>query len=373
MPLTDEKAKQIKEQLIQQIQSSQVPEEQKSQIVKQVQGMNNQQLEAFIKQNNLMNNSEQENTSSVQQNTPPENCIFCKIASGQTQSFKIAEDETSLAVLELNPISRGHILIIPKTHITSPQELPEKTQSLSEKVSKIIEDKLKAKNVKLETNNVMGHESVNLIPVYDKDVSLNSERKQATREELQELYKMLSGEILETVESSWGGSKSSPEENVKSEQNECIMCSIIANQIKSYWIDENKKAIAVLNIKPESLGHVIVIPKEHIKESGKIPQQVFSLAKKISKKINTKLKPKDISITSNNSQGHEIVNVIPVYTEIEKEKNNPQNVTEKNLQEMKKKLEKKTKPSNKNKNKNKKKGKESKIKISKKWKPKRIP
>ena len=45
-----------------------------------------------------------------------EDCIFCKIAAGEIPCFKVYEDEKVLAFEDINPISEGHTLIIPKNH-----------------------------------------------------------------------------------------------------------------------------------------------------------------------------------------------------------------------------------------------------------------
>ena len=46
-------------------------------------------------------------------------CIFCKIASGVAPSFKIYEDEHSLAFMDINPYNEGHSLAIPKAHLNN--------------------------------------------------------------------------------------------------------------------------------------------------------------------------------------------------------------------------------------------------------------
>ncbi|MCF8144736.1 MAG: HIT family protein [Deltaproteobacteria bacterium] len=43
-------------------------------------------------------------------------CIFCKIVKGEIPSFKVYEDEKVLAFEDINPISPGHTLIIPRRH-----------------------------------------------------------------------------------------------------------------------------------------------------------------------------------------------------------------------------------------------------------------
>lgn len=48
-----------------------------------------------------------------------ENCIFCKIASGQIPSTKVFEDDVCLAFNDLTPQAPTHILIIPRGHIDS--------------------------------------------------------------------------------------------------------------------------------------------------------------------------------------------------------------------------------------------------------------
>ncbi len=55
------------------------------------------------------------------------NCIFCKIAAGEIPSKTIYEDETFRVILDINPATRGHALIIPKEHYANIYELPEDT------------------------------------------------------------------------------------------------------------------------------------------------------------------------------------------------------------------------------------------------------
>ena len=43
-------------------------------------------------------------------------CIFCKIVAGEIPSFKVYEDENTLAFMDINPANEGHALVIPKEH-----------------------------------------------------------------------------------------------------------------------------------------------------------------------------------------------------------------------------------------------------------------
>ena len=45
-----------------------------------------------------------------------ENCIFCKIVKGEIPSNKVYEDEKTIAFLDINPVSKCHLLVIPKNH-----------------------------------------------------------------------------------------------------------------------------------------------------------------------------------------------------------------------------------------------------------------
>lgn len=45
-----------------------------------------------------------------------DNCVFCKIISGDIPSFRVYEDEECIAVLDINPASPGHTLVIPRVH-----------------------------------------------------------------------------------------------------------------------------------------------------------------------------------------------------------------------------------------------------------------
>ncbi|KAJ9176641.1 hypothetical protein P3X46_011928 [Hevea brasiliensis] len=51
-------------------------------------------------------------------------CVFCKIILGDSPAFKLYEDDTCLCILDTNPLSYGHSLIIPKSHFSSLEATP---------------------------------------------------------------------------------------------------------------------------------------------------------------------------------------------------------------------------------------------------------
>ena len=59
-----------------------------------------------------------------------ENCIFCKIASGEIPTNKVYEDERIIAFNDINPQAPIHILLIPKDHFSSLNDVPEEKKDL---------------------------------------------------------------------------------------------------------------------------------------------------------------------------------------------------------------------------------------------------
>ena len=49
-------------------------------------------------------------------NSGPEDCIFCKIVRGELPVAKLAEDELTVSFMDINPATRGHALVVPRTH-----------------------------------------------------------------------------------------------------------------------------------------------------------------------------------------------------------------------------------------------------------------
>lgn len=55
-------------------------------------------------------------------------CVFCLIISGEIPCFRVHEDEHTLAFMDINPLSEGHLLVIPKVHfenLLDPEADPE--------------------------------------------------------------------------------------------------------------------------------------------------------------------------------------------------------------------------------------------------------
>lgn len=80
-------------------------------------------------------------------------CIFCKIVAGEIPSFKIHEDEQTIAFMDINPASRGHCLIIPKGHWEDlhavPDELLCAAMKTAQRVAAAVRDALAPDGINL--------------------------------------------------------------------------------------------------------------------------------------------------------------------------------------------------------------------------------
>ena len=72
-----------------------------------------------------------------------EDCIFCKIIKGEIPSFKVYEDERTFAFADINPISKGHTLIVPKQHAKDLWEISEDNLVAVHRASKKIMDAMR--------------------------------------------------------------------------------------------------------------------------------------------------------------------------------------------------------------------------------------
>jgi histidine triad (HIT) family protein len=55
---------------------------------------------------------------------PDDDCIFCKVAAGELPAEIVQEDEHTLAFMDINPWTRGHALVIPRSHSRTLYEAP---------------------------------------------------------------------------------------------------------------------------------------------------------------------------------------------------------------------------------------------------------
>ena len=112
-------------------------------------------------------------------------CIFCKIVSGEILSYTIYENEFVKAFLDVNPVSNGHTLIVPKKHFENIYDIDLETlieiEKASKEVSKILKEKLNCDGITRMQNNEYGqevkHYHMHIVPRYENDnLEINHEK-----------------------------------------------------------------------------------------------------------------------------------------------------------------------------------------------------
>ena len=99
-------------------------------------------------------------------------CIFCKIIKGEIPCTKIYEDKNTITFLDINPVTPGHLLVVPKSHHETIEETPEEVLSTTIAVVKkviIALDKLNegtniGVNNKIAAGQLVPHVHFHLIP-----------------------------------------------------------------------------------------------------------------------------------------------------------------------------------------------------------------
>lgn len=108
-----------------------------------------------------------------------ENCIFCKIVKGELEAKKVHENESALAFIPKDQVSKGHTLVIPKEHYESifdiPEELLEKVMSISQELSQKYKMELGATGVNIlhasgkDAQQSVFHFHIHVVPRYPND------------------------------------------------------------------------------------------------------------------------------------------------------------------------------------------------------------
>lgn len=122
-------------------------------------------------------------------------CIFCKIINGDIPSTKVYEDDYCYAFLDIMPLSKGHTLLVPKTHVADIFEMTEdiakNLYAAAPKVANAIKAAFNPAGLNTLNNNgaaagqTVFHYHLHFIPRYDDEgLQMTWETKQYTAEEL---------------------------------------------------------------------------------------------------------------------------------------------------------------------------------------------
>lgn len=105
-------------------------------------------------------------------------CIFCKIINGELPSKTVYEDDLIKVIMNINPNTNGHLLVLPKKHYTNIMDIPDEVVTHSLKVIRealfpLLKERLNCEGLTLAENNELGQEikhfHIHLIPRYPDD------------------------------------------------------------------------------------------------------------------------------------------------------------------------------------------------------------
>jgi histidine triad (HIT) family protein len=134
--------------------------------------------------------------------TSDPDCIFCKIVSGEIPSYKIDENDKTIAFMDINPWTRGHALVIPKEHSRNIYDVdPDDLAAIhktGQRVAKRMRDRLNCEGINtLQSSEPVAmqtifHTHVHVIPRYSDDgLRLPAHPQPADQEELAALAEEL--------------------------------------------------------------------------------------------------------------------------------------------------------------------------------------
>ena len=106
-------------------------------------------------------------------------CLFCKIVAGELPSTRVDDDERAIAFMDINPATRGHLLVIPRAHSTDVRDIPAEdlhaVVDVVQRLARTVVEKLGADGVNLLNSTgraawqTVFHFHVHVIPRYAND------------------------------------------------------------------------------------------------------------------------------------------------------------------------------------------------------------
>lgn len=119
--------------------------------------------------------------------------IFSKIASGEIPCYKVAEDENYFAFLDINPLTKGHTLVIPKKEEDYLFQLDDPTyiglMLFAKKIALAIQKAVPCKRIGMAVIGLeVPHAHIHLIPINNKsDMNFKNPKLQLSSEEMTEI------------------------------------------------------------------------------------------------------------------------------------------------------------------------------------------
>lgn len=126
--------------------------------------------------------------------------IFTKIIQGEIPSYKIAEDDRFYAFLDINPVEKGHTLVVPKEEIDYIFDLDDDTLSgiiqFSKRVAKAIETVVPCKRIGIAVIGLeVPHAHVHLVPLIRQNFIDFSDKIEIPKDELAKLAEQIASKV----------------------------------------------------------------------------------------------------------------------------------------------------------------------------------
>lgn len=123
--------------------------------------------------------------------------IFTRIVNGEIPCYKVAETEDCLAFLDVNPLAKGHTLVIPKKEVDYIFDVDDalyaKLFAFAKKVAKAVKATVPCERVGVAVIGLeVPHAHIHLCPINSiGDLNFSNPRVKLTKEEFQELAKAI--------------------------------------------------------------------------------------------------------------------------------------------------------------------------------------
>ena len=128
--------------------------------------------------------------------------IFSRIIAGEIPSYKVAENPDFYAFLDINPITKGHVLVVPKKEVDYLFDLDDKTLGdmvvFSKQVANAMKKAIPCKRIGVTVIGLeVPHAHIHLVPITkESDILFNQRRQKLTPEE----FKKIAAAIAENFE-----------------------------------------------------------------------------------------------------------------------------------------------------------------------------
>ena len=124
--------------------------------------------------------------------------IFTRIVRGEIPSYKVAEDERFFAFRDINPLTKGHTLVVPKQETDYLFDLDDRTLAdmivFAKRIARKLKEKIECKKVAVVVLGLeVPHAHIHLIPIQDeKDVDFHKEKLKLSPEEFRAIADTIS-------------------------------------------------------------------------------------------------------------------------------------------------------------------------------------